>query len=491
MFLAAGGGGGGDPGSSSSNPITDFSAWKVGKTTADDGKYWVKLSSGTNTAFETYITLRNGGWMKVAQMWSDYNVITGGGGAADNAQQAGGAWINNEINTSGYGKLHSSDIDAMDKSAYLMRVTGGSDSFLNSGAGTMKFEYTGNRSLGNWGSHHRPTGGHRISVDHSSTGEYDTSCYYIADTRSLCRDDGNHSGNNGSAWTSDHNYNGDWLMLNPAQGVEQCYTFTPSRIHTNLHGFGGGTYSGSNQQWGHNSTTAVSWWLRPTLNSSTYDSTLPAGTVFACNGDSFTDDSVYGHKITAYGPASIDTSVKKTGSGSVRLTGAGNGCFYVKDQMLLDDDKSQWQFQAWVRMDDVQTTQCIVDQYNYHSSSQTGGVGGRLIFGPQGGYIVAREGGTIWLQGTTSLSTNTWYHIMLNWDGSTHRLFVDGNLEDSGNPVGNNSDGKLQKSTVTGFGGGFHLSTYDVYGYMDHTCVQWNTSVKTSNFTPNASGYTT
>ena len=345
--------------------------------------------------------------------------------------------------------------------------------------------------MGNWGSHHRPTGGHRISVDHSSTGEYDTSCYYIEDTRTICRDDGNHSGNNGSAWTSDHNYFGDWLMLNPPAGVEQCYTFAPSRIHTNLHAFGGGAGgSGSNKQWGGQSSSAVSWWMRPTLDSASYDSTLPAGTVFACNGDSFTDDSVYGHKITAYNTTSIDTSEKKTGTGSIRTSGGGDDCIYVKDQTFLDDDKSQWQFQAWVRMDDVSNATCIVDQYNYHSSSQTGGIGGRLIFGPQSGYIVAREGGAVWLQGTTSVSTNTWYHIMLNWDGSTHRLFGNGNLEASGNPTGNNSDGKIQKSTVTGFGGGFNLGGYDLPGYMDHICVQWNTAVKTSNFTPSSSGYT-
>ena len=492
---AAGSGGGGGPGSGTSgDPITDFSAWKVGKTTAHDGKYWVKLASGTNTAFETYITLRNGGWMKVAQMWNDYNVLTSGTGE----QQAGGAWINSEINTSGYGKLHSNDIDAMDKSAYLMRITGNpsgnsSDPFLNNGSGTMKFEYTGNRTLPNWGTHQRPTGGHRISVDHGSTGEYDTCCYYIADSRTLCRDDGNHSGNNSSAWTSDHNYFGDWITGSPG-GVEQCYTFTPSRIHTNLHSFGGGAgSSGSNKQWGGNSYNAVSWWMRPTLNSASYDATLPGGTVFACNGDSFTDDSVYGHKITAYASASIDTSTKKTGSGSIRTSGGGNDCFYVKDQTFLDDDKSSWQFQAWVRMDNVNdgNAHCIVDQYNYHSNSQTGGVGGRLIFGPQNGVIVVREGGTEWITGSTSLSNNTWYHILFNWDGSTHRLYLNGNLEGSGNPVGNNNDGKIQKSTVTGFAGGINLGGYDLAGYMDHICVQWNITVKTSNFTPNGSGYTT
>ena len=75
QILLGGVSGGGDPGSSSSNPITDFSAWKIGKTTADDGKYWVQLSSGSNTAFETYITLRNGGWMKVAQMHSNNNIV--------------------------------------------------------------------------------------------------------------------------------------------------------------------------------------------------------------------------------------------------------------------------------------------------------------------------------------------------------------------------------------------------------------------------------
>ena len=171
----------------------------------------------------------------------------------------------------------------------------------------------------NWGTHQRPTGEHKISVDANSNGEYDYACQYIEDTRTLCRDDGNNSGNNGSAWTSDHNYFGEWLGTSGG-GVEQCYTFTPSRIHTNLHGFGGGAgSSGGNVQWGGQSYNAVSWWMRPTLNSASYDSTLPPGTVFACNGDSFTDDSVYGHKISTANGAAINTSTKKTGTGSIRV----------------------------------------------------------------------------------------------------------------------------------------------------------------------------
>lgn len=33
---------------------------------------------------------------------------------------------------------------------------------------------------------------------------------------------------------------------------------------------------------------------------------------------------------------------------------------------------------------------------------------------------------------TSSLSTNTWYHICANWDGSTYRLYLDGTQVDSG-----------------------------------------------------------
>ena len=64
----------------------------------------------------------------------------------------------------------------------------------------------------------------------------------------------------------------------------------------------------------------------------------------------------------------------------------------------------------------------LIDQY-------TSSVSGRMLFGFQENRIVLRvNGSTIYLNNGIDLTTNRWYHIMLNYDGTTHRLFVDGLL---------------------------------------------------------------
>ena len=124
----------------------------------------------------------------------------------------------------------------------------------------------------------------------------------------------------------------------------------------------------------------------------------------------------------------------------------------------------------------------LVDQYP-GSSYQ-----GRLLFGFQDNDLVMRvNGGTIELNaGTNTLSNNTWYHVLLNWDGTTHRLFIDGIMKDSSTTVPAVYTGKR-----TEFGGGGDLGGYNLHGYMEHILVENGGTVKTSNFTPNANGFVT
>ena len=211
---------------------------------------------------------------------------------------------------------------------------------------------------------------------------------------------------------------------------------------------------------------------------------LPSGTVLYINAESATlnDGSSNNYTITNAGGASRSTSVVKVGTGSIAFNGSDNAYIYVAGQTFIDDSLSSWQFQCWARnngtIPNTLDTGQLIDQYK-------ASVAGRMIFGFQSSGIDLRvNGGDIYLTSGDILSGDTWYHVCLNYDGTTHRLFIDGDLKDSSTIVPTIYTGKQ-----TEFGGGGDLSNYDLNGYMDDILIQHNSTVFTSNFTPNTTGY--
>ena len=82
--------------------------------------------------------------------------------------------------------------------------------------------------------------------------------------------------------------------------------------------------------------------------------------------------------------------------------------------------------------------------------------------------------------------TNTWHHACLNWDGTTHRLFLDGVLKDSATNVP-----AIYTGIKTDFGGSSKLSAYDLDGQMDQIMVEYPDAdeVLEHSFVPNNVGY--
>ena len=188
---------------SEADPATDAAALiSAGKATngSDDGTYWFIRPNGTNTKFQAYAILRDGGWIKVVQ----YNNGTNMSGTS--AINAGGAWAGDGEVDHNPGKLHSDDINDLSSSKFIIRVKGTSDNFLNGRAGTGKFEYTGGDALSDWGTSQDPTSTHRWYLDTGTDGTYEQYCTYTADSRSTCVAQGE-SGHTNSIWVHDHNYN--------------------------------------------------------------------------------------------------------------------------------------------------------------------------------------------------------------------------------------------------------------------------------------------
>ena len=215
---------------------------------------------------------------------------------------------------------------------------------------------------------------------------------------------------------------------------------------------------------------------------------LPSGTVFYADGSGFTDSGPNSYTVSKVGTnLAANHSTSKTGSGSFDFNGSDSPqYFYAGTNVFLDDSLSSWQFQCWAQYTNGSggagnssgDMGILVDQYD---SSDPG----RLLFGFQEDLLVMRiPGGTVKLTSGT-LSNGTWYHVMLNWDGTTHRLFVDGTLVDSSTTVN-----AVCTTKRTEFGGGQNLSNYNLHGYMEQVVVQQGITVKTSNFTPNTSGPT-
>lgn len=221
------------------------------------------------------------------------------------------------------------------------------------------------------------------------------------------------------------------------------------------------------------------------------DPSLPSSAVFYATGEDFNDRGPNSYSITKVGTNfAAGNSTSKSGNGSFDFNGTdADQYFYAGSNVFLNDSLSSWQFQCWVQYandsggdgNNSGDMGIIIDQY---VSSDPG----RFLFGFQQDDLVVRiPGGTIVLTTSSTLNKQTWYHVMLNWNGSRHRLFVDGSLVDS-----TTSAPPICTTKRTEFGGGSQLSgTYSLHGYMEHVLVEQGGTVKTSNFTPNNNGYVT
>jgi hypothetical protein len=218
-------------------------------------------------------------------------------------------------------------------------------------------------------------------------------------------------------------------------------------------------------------------------NRNTSTPSLPSSTVFYAKGDDFTDSGPNAYTITKVGASlTAGHSTSKVGGGSFDFNGGDTEqYFYAGTNTFFDDSLSSWQFQCWARYTGVSggagnasgDMGLLIDQY---ASS----VSGRMLFGFQADRIVLRvDGGTVYLDNGANLTRDRWYHIMLNWDGTTHRLFVNGTLASSSTTVPALYTGKR-----TEFGGGGDLSDYNLHGYMEHVLVEQGGTVKTADFVP-------
>lgn len=194
--------------------------------------------------------------------------------------------------------------------------------------------------------------------------------------------------------------------------------------------------------------------------------------------NNLTDES--GKTWTAYGGATTSDSQSKFGGYSGYFDGVDDGLVSTAHSDFAFGT-SPFSVDCWIRIAALPThygTICGTYNNSYTETSWALGVtsaGKFRLATPQ----------TALLTGTTTLSTNTWYHMACSFDGTTYRLFVNGTVDGYTTTtrdfssvldccIGRNSDS---------------TNTYYFNGYIDELRISKGIARWTANFTPPTAPY--
>jgi len=133
----------------------------------------------------------------------------------------------------------------------------------------------------------------------------------------------------------------------------------------------------------------------------------------------FVDESLQARTVSAWVNAQIDTSQSKFGTGSALFDGTYGTAISVPDSPDFDLPAA-WTFECWVR---------------FNSTSGDQAIFGGGWFPPSSGYLFRFTANTLeWhCFGGTNITgsawapgINTWYHVAVDRDGTTTRIYADG-----------------------------------------------------------------
>lgn len=216
-------------------------------------------------------------------------------------------------------------------------------------------------------------------------------------------------------------------------------------------------------------------WSDPVTLDSGYIST----SVLLMHGDgtngSTTLTDEYGHTTTAVNNCAISTAQSKFGGASIGFDGTG-------DYFTIDDDTdfdftSAFTFELQVYITAFDTSGCFI------ASQQSGAtVGGFQFYITNTGVIRwDRNNTTNEMQSpAAAVSTGSWNHIAISWDGSTYRMFVNGNQVSTAS----STTAPTNVSGVLRFGNYVANTDYDLNGYIDEIRITQGQASYLSNFTP-------
>ena len=173
--------------------------------------------------------------------------------------------------------------------------------------------------------------------------------------------------------------------------------------------------------------------------------------------------------FSAFNDAQLSTAQSKFGVSSLLLDGTND---YVESTSDVDLTSGDFTIDMWIRPDSVT---------GYHGLWQSGT--GANIYSA---YLIGNKvqltvnGSTIIFQSSTAISTGVWTMLSFEREGNTHRLYINGTLEETGSTPNRPDDG-LFSIGENGFG--------DFDGYIDELRVSTVARYTGSSFTEPTSAF--
>ena len=186
----------------------------------------------------------------------------------------------------------------------------------------------------------------------------------------------------------------------------------------------------------------------------------------------FQDAGIYDYTgtsdILTAGTAQVSTSVKKYGTGSIDVRGSKYLSTSTADSF---DNGGVFTVEFWVRYSDTSGNQTLIDSdptKKFFIAYYSGGL-----------YVSNKSSGNVISDAPHTPVVGQWYHYAVVCDGSTYKLYVDGQL--IGTSIGTLESVVINKWTL---GKRTDSSAYDCNCYIDDLRITKGVARYTANFTP-------
>ena len=214
-------------------------------------------------------------------------------------------------------------------------------------------------------------------------------------------------------------------------------------------------------------------------NQTRFNNTMPTESVFSVGTDGAVNDNggTYVAYIFAGGPSTADKAR------SVDFDGSDDELIPSHTMIPSGQDSNKFCLETWVKLDNTTANQVIYSQYDAGSN-------GRMMFVYENKKIYLWMGGNEQNlnTGTESIYPHVWYHVAWTYDGTNHRMYLNGNLTDT--LAGSSLPAGINQSNER-IGKGYGLSSWILQGKLSNFRITWDQVVYTTNFTPSTTPFTT
>ncbi len=204
-----------------------------------------------------------------------------------------------------------------------------------------------------------------------------------------------------------------------------------------------------------------------------------AGPSLLIHGDGFHGSQAFtdecGHAVTPYGNVQVSTNRSKFGGGSIHFDGAGD-YLWLATNAAWAFGSGDFTVDFWVNFDGSPGDVSFIGPHTQHISAE-------WTVLREGANLSSRLSGLLVVNQPWAPQTDTWYHIALTREGSTVRLFVDGQILGTG-PFASSISNVLPLTI-----GAANNPSLFFRGYMDEIRVVKGLAAWTAPFTPPSAAY--